>query len=50
MPPGLRGFRNSAGFNERTWLDKFGYPYSDQMKLQERYRRVDAGTLELTMV
>jgi len=41
---------DSVGFDERTWLDKFGYPHSDQMKLQERYRRVDADTLELTMV
>jgi hypothetical protein len=40
----------SVGFDERTWLDKFGYAHTDQMKLQERYRRVDADTLELTMV
>jgi hypothetical protein len=41
---------DSVGFDERTWLDKFGYPHTDQMRLQERYRRVDADTLELTMV
>ena len=41
---------DSVGFDERTWLDKFGYAHSDEMKLQERYRRVDADTLELTMV
>ena len=40
----------STGFDDRTWLDKFGYPHTDEMKLQERYRRVDANTLELTMV
>ena len=40
---------DSIGFDERTWLDKFGYAHTDQMKLQERYRRVDADTLELTM-
>src|ERR1044072_77001 len=39
---------DSNGFDERTWLDKFGYPHTDEMKLQERYRRVDATTLELT--
>jgi hypothetical protein len=41
---------DSIGFDERTWLDKFGYPHSDQMRLEERYRRVDAETLELQMV
>ena len=40
---------DSIGFDDRTWLDKFGYPHSENMKLQERYRRVDADTLELTM-
>lgn len=40
---------DSVGFDERTWLDKFGYPHTDQMKLQERYRRLDRDTLELTM-
>jgi hypothetical protein len=39
----------SLGFDERSWVDKFGYPHSDQMRLEERYRRVDADTLELTM-
>lgn len=40
---------DSIGFDERTWLDKFGYPHTEQMKLQERYRRLDQDTLELTM-
>ena len=40
---------NSLGFDERSWVDKFGYPHSDQMRLEERYRRVDADTLELVM-
>jgi hypothetical protein len=40
---------DSIGFDDRTWLDKFGYPHSDQMRLEERYRRVDHDTLELTM-
>ena len=41
---------DSIGFDDRTWLDKFGYPHTDGMRLQERYRRTDATTLELTMV
>jgi hypothetical protein len=40
---------NSLGFDERSWVDKFGYPHSEQMRLEERYRRADAGTLELVM-
>lgn len=40
---------DSVGFDDRTWLDKFGYAHTDQMKLQERYRRLDHDTLELTM-
>ena len=38
---------NSLGFDERTWLDHNGYPHTDQMRLEERYRRLDADTLEL---
>jgi hypothetical protein len=40
---------DSIGFDDRTWLDKFGYPHTDKMTLQERYRRLDRDTLELTM-
>lgn len=39
----------SIGFDARSWLDKLGYPHSEEMRLTERYRRVDADTLELTM-
>jgi hypothetical protein len=38
---------NSVGFDERTWLDHNWYPHTEDMKLEERYRRVDANTLEL---
>lgn len=40
---------DSVGFDERTWVGSLGYPHSDAMRLQERYRRVDQDTLELTM-
>jgi hypothetical protein len=40
---------DSVGFDDRTWLDKFGFPHTDQMRVEERYRRVDAETLELVM-
>src|SRR5688500_19307157 len=40
---------NSLGFDERTWLDHFGNPISSDARFEERYRRVDRDTLELTM-
>jgi hypothetical protein len=39
----------SVGHDGRTWVDYFGYPHSDEMKLEERYRRVSFDTLELSM-
>jgi hypothetical protein len=40
---------NSNGFQENSWLDQFGYPHSDQMQLEERYRRLSPDRLELVM-
>jgi glyoxylase-like metal-dependent hydrolase (beta-lactamase superfamily II) len=39
----------SSGFDERSWLDADGHPHSDEMRLEERYHRVDHDTIELTM-
>jgi hypothetical protein len=39
----------SIGFDLRIWLDHNGYPHTENMRLEERYRRVDANTLELQM-
>jgi hypothetical protein len=39
----------SVGFDSRSWLDKLGYPHSEQMRVEERYRRVDGDTLELVV-
>src|ERR1051326_2938042 len=39
----------SIGYDDRTWLDHFGSPHSDEMRLEERYRRIDPDHLELTM-
>lgn len=39
----------SLGFDDRTWLDHFGNPISDEARFEERYRRVDRDTLELRM-
>ena len=40
---------NSLGFDERTWIDHFGNAHSEEMRLEERYRRVDRETIEFTM-
>ncbi len=40
---------DSVGFDPRTWLDHNGYPHTEEMRLQERYRLIDAETLELRM-
>ena len=29
---------DSTGQDERTWIDHFGYPHSEQMHLEERYQ------------
>ncbi len=38
---------DSAGFNDRTWLDTGGHPHSDSLRITERFRRTDFGHLEL---
>jgi len=37
----------SAGFNDRTWLDDDGHPHSEDLRVTERLRRPDFGHLEL---
>jgi hypothetical protein len=38
----------TIGFNDKAWLDLFGHPRSEAMRLTERFRRVDFGHLEAT--
>src|ERR1700680_2177097 len=40
---------DTIGFNDKTWLDQMGHPHTDKLHLTERYKRVDANTLELDM-
>jgi len=40
---------DSAAYNEKTWLDGFGYPHSEDMTLQERWQHPDALTLQVSM-
>jgi len=37
----------SMGFKDNGWLDAFGHPRSDAMRMTERYRRRDFGHLDI---
>jgi hypothetical protein len=37
----------SAGFNDRTWLDGEGHPHTEALRVTERFRRPDFGHLEV---
>jgi hypothetical protein len=37
----------TAGFNDKSWLDGMGHPHSEAMRLVERYRRRDFGHLDV---
>jgi hypothetical protein len=39
----------TVGLEERAWLDRPGHPVSLQTRIEERYRRVEADRIELTM-
>ena len=36
----------SAGFNDRTWLDRAGHPHSENLRVTERFRRADFGHMQ----
>jgi hypothetical protein len=40
---------NTIGTDDRTWLDNAGNPHSADMRVEERYHRVNQDTLELTV-
>jgi hypothetical protein len=40
---------DSVGMDERTWLDNVGHPHSSELRVQERYTRVDHNDLEVTI-
>jgi hypothetical protein len=37
----------SAGYNDRTWLDSDGHPHTEALRVTERLRRPDFGHLEI---
>jgi len=34
---------DSAGFNDKGWLDVVGHPHSEELRIQERFHRRDFG-------
>jgi hypothetical protein len=34
---------DTAGFNDRGWMDGAGHPHADAMRVTERFRRCDIG-------
>jgi hypothetical protein len=39
----------TTGVDDKTWIDRRGYPHSVAMHVEERYTRVDRNDLELTV-
>lgn len=37
----------TVGFNDQTWLDGMGHPHSEALRVIERFRRRDAGHLDI---
>jgi hypothetical protein len=40
---------DTAGFNDRSWLDARGTGHSEEMRVEERFRRRDYGHIDLTI-
>jgi hypothetical protein len=40
---------DTAGFNERGWLDIEGHPHTEALHITERFRRLDFGHMDLEM-
>jgi hypothetical protein len=40
---------NTTGLDDKTWIDRRGYPHSVDLRVEERYTRLDHDTLELTL-
>ncbi len=38
---------DSAGFNDKAWLDAFGHIHSDALRVRERFHRRDFGHMEM---
>jgi len=40
---------DTAGFNDKTWLDSVGHPHTKDLHLTERFHRVDHDTLQISI-
>jgi hypothetical protein len=40
----------SAGFNDRTWLDFSGHPHTEALRTTERYTRKDFGHMDIQII
>lgn len=40
---------DTVGSDERSWLDNDGHPHSSELRVEERYKRVDHNDLEITI-
>ena len=40
---------DTVGMDERTWIDNGGRPHTDQLRVEERFHRVNHDIMELTM-
>jgi len=40
---------DTAGFNDRSWLDRHGHPHTEALRITERFRRTDFGHLSIEM-
>ncbi len=40
---------NTVGLDGRTWLDNAGRPHSSELKVEERFHRIDSDNMELTL-
>jgi hypothetical protein len=38
---------DTVGLNDRSWLDAFGHPHSEEMRVTERFRRRDFGHMDI---
>ena len=39
----------TVGLDARAWLDEWGTPFSEEAKITERWRKVDAKTIQMTV-
>ena len=40
---------DSSGFNDRSWLDAYGHPHTEALRIQERFHRRDFGHMDLQL-